>query len=156
MKKANIVSAIIGMGFSATAFIMTLSFRKFKNVPVGPEFFPRYLAAGLFICSAVLLIQALQAKFRNGAAAPTISLKDNGMRRLLLGVVIIVAYALCWELLSFVIATPFALFALMFLLGLRRYRVMILFSCGATIVIFSAFRFFLGIDMPMGLLEGLF
>ena len=155
MKKANIVAAIIGMGFSVGVFIVTLGFRKFRNVPVGPEFFPRWLAIGLFICSAVLLVQAIKTKPANDASAPTLSLFDKGMQRLLIGIAIIVVYAFSWNFLGFIIATPFGIFALMFLLGLRRYPVMIAFSFGAMIVIFCAFRYLLGIDMPLGILYGI-
>jgi putative tricarboxylic transport membrane protein len=153
MKKANIVAAIIGMGLSAAVFIVTLGFRKFRNVPVGPEFFPRWLAIGLFVCSAALLVQAL--RMTGDSHAPTLSLFDKGMQRLLAGVAIIGLYAFLWNSLGFVIATPLGLFGLMFLLGLRRYRVMIAFSFGAMIVIFCAFRYLLGIDMPLGILYGL-
>jgi putative tricarboxylic transport membrane protein len=143
------------MIFSVVAFSMTLSFKQFQNVPVGPEFFPRYLAAGLFICCLVLLIQQVRAGLKNDTPAPTISLKDKGMQRLLAGAAIIVIYALCWEPLGFIAATPLALFGLMFLLGLRRYPVMVIFSLAAMFVIFGAFRFFLGIDMPLGILDSL-
>jgi putative tricarboxylic transport membrane protein len=156
MKKANIAAAIIGMGFSSAAFIITLGFKKFKNVPIGPEFFPRWLAIGLFVCSAVLLIRMLRVKPAHDESAPTLSPFDRGMRRLLVGAVIIVAYAVSWNFLGFLIATPLGVFALMFLLGLRRYRVMIIFSVSVMIVIFCAFRYLLGINMPMGLLDGLF
>jgi putative tricarboxylic transport membrane protein len=151
VRKANMVCAVIGMLFSTVVFIITLGFKKFKNVPVGPEFFPRYLAIGLFICSAVLLIQAIGKE----RPSPSAEFHDKGMRRLLVGFGIIVVYALCWEPVGFIIVTPLAMFALMFLLGLRRYGVMILFSCVAMIAIFSAFRFLLGIDMHLGVLEGL-
>ena len=155
MKKANIIAGIIGMGFSSAVYIATLGFRKFKNVPIGPEFFPRWLAIGLFICSAVLLVQAIRAKSADNSPAPTLSFFDKGIQRLLIGVGIIVVYAVSWNFLGFIIATPLGLFALMFLLGLRRYPVMIVFSLGAMIVIFCAFRYLLGIDMPLGILYGL-
>lgn len=155
MRTANIVCAIVGMIFSSGAFIATLSFRKFKNVPVGPEFFPRYLAIGLFVCCAALLIQAIRTRPANNKKALTLNLRDKGLQRLLIGLVIIVAYALCWEPVGFIIVTPLVLFALMFLLGLRRYPVMILFSFGAMLVIFCVFRFLLGIDMPLGILDGI-
>ena len=156
MRKANIVGAVMGMGFSAAAFIMTLGFKKFKNVPVGPEFFPRWMAIGLFICSAALLIQALLVKPAGDKPAPTLSLRDKGMQRLLMGVAIVVIYALCWEILGFLIATPLAAFGLVFLLGYRKFPVMIIFSLGAAAVVYSTFHFFLGVDMPMGVLRGLF
>jgi len=155
VKKANIIAGIIGMGFSCAVYIVTLGFRKFKNVPIGPEFFPRWLAIGLFICSAVLLVQAIRGKSADDHPAPTLSLFDKGIQRLLIGVGIIVVYAISWNFLGFIIATPLALFAIMFLLGLRRYWAMIAFSLGAMIVIFCAFRYLLGIDMPLGILYGL-
>ena len=153
MNKVNKVCAVIGMLFSAGAFIMTLSFRQFQNVPVGPEFFPRYLAAGLFICCLVLFLQ--QFKYKDKRPCPVISLRDKGMQRLLKGAAVILVYTLLWEVLGFLIVTPCAIFALMFLLGMRKYPVMILFSLAAMFVVFSAFRFFLGVDMPLGFLDGL-
>ncbi|MDR1400293.1 MAG: tripartite tricarboxylate transporter TctB family protein [Treponema sp.] len=155
MRKANLIAAIIGIGFSSITFIITLGFKKFRNVPVGPEFFPRWLSIGLFICSAALLVQAFKTKPAGDKAAPTLSLRDQGMQRLLVGAVLIVVYAVCWNFLGFILATPLALFALMFLLGLRRYRVMVIFSLSVVVVVFCAFRYLLGIDMPMGVLDGL-
>ena len=155
MKTANIICGLVGMAFSATAFIVTFSFRQFKNVPIGPEFFPRYLATGLFICSAVLFIQAFLTDPKKDKKAPTISPLDKGMQRLFAGIAIIVAYALCWEFLGFIIATPLAMAGMMLLLGYRRYLMMVIFSLGTTLVIFGAFRVFLNVDMPLGLLESL-
>jgi putative tricarboxylic transport membrane protein len=155
VKKANTVCAIIAMAISLLAFIKTFGFKQFKNIPIGPEFFPRYLACGLFICSVALLLQARRADPIADKPAPPISLKNKGMQRLLAGIAIIIVYALSWEVLGFVIATPLALFALMFLLGLRRYLLMLIFSLGAMVVIFGAFRYFLNIDMPLGFLDGM-
>jgi putative tricarboxylic transport membrane protein len=151
MKKANIVCALIGMVFSAGVFIATLGFKQFKNVPVGPEFFPRWLSAGLFICCLVLLLINLGMK--NDRPAPSVSPFDKGIQRLLIGLVIVIAYAACWEHVGFIVITPVAVFALMFLLGKREYRSMLIMAAGSTAVIFCAFRFLLGIDMPMGLLS---
>jgi putative tricarboxylic transport membrane protein len=144
------------MAFSATAFILTFGFKQFRNVPVGPEFFPRYLAAGLFVCSVALLIQGIKANPKKDKPAPTISPLDKGMQRLFAGIAIIVVYALCWEPVGFLIATPLAMAGMMFLLGYRRYSMMVIFSLGATAVIFSAFRLFLHVDMPLGILELMF
>ena len=156
MKKANIACGLVGMAFSAYAFIQTLGFRKFPLVPIGPEFFPRYLSAGLFTCSLILIIQALLSKpKKNEAKAPTISPFDKGMQRLFVGIAIIIVYAICWEPVGFVIATPPAMIAIMLLLGYRRYVMMVIFSLGTTLVIFGAFRIFLNVNMPLGILRGI-
>jgi putative tricarboxylic transport membrane protein len=151
MKKANIVCALIGMIFSVGVFIATLGFKQFKNVPVGPEFFPKWLSAGLFICCLMLLLISLGMKKGNDPPVPSISPFDKGIQRLSIGLVIAVVYAACWESAGFIAITPVAVFALMFLLGARKYRSMLLMAVGSTAVIFCAFRFLLGIDMPMGL-----
>jgi putative tricarboxylic transport membrane protein len=156
VKKANIIAAIIGMGFSLAVFVITLRFKQFKNVPVGPEFFPRWLAVGLFICSGALLVQALKVKPAEDRPAPTLSLFDKGMVRLLSGAAITVIYAISWNFLGFIIATPLVLLGLMALLGIRRFPIMIIFSLSVTAVVFCAFRYLLGIDMPLGFLDGLF
>ena len=155
MKKANIVSGIIGMAFSSFAFIQTLSFRQFLNVPVGPEFFPRRLAVGLFICSTVLVLQSLLKKTTNDKPAPTISPLDKNMQRLLLGIAIIIIYALCLEPVGFIIITPLAMFAIMLLLGFRKYLFMALFALAATAIVFSVFSYVLNITLPLGLLQDL-
>ena len=155
MKKANIIAGIIGMAFSAFAFYQTLSFRQFLNVPIGPEFFPRRLAAGLFICSGVLVLQSIFKKSKKDKPAPTISPLDKGMQRLFVGIAIIVVYALCWEPVGFIIVTPLAMFGMMFLLGFRKYFFMALFSLAATAVVFCVFSFILNITMPLGLLQDL-
>ncbi|QTQ11383.1 tripartite tricarboxylate transporter TctB family protein [Treponema parvum] len=152
MRIANIIAAVIGMFLSATAFIITLSFKHFKNVPIGPEFFPRWLSTGLFICCAVLLIQNIVDK-NNKTPAMTLSLKDKGMQRMLIGLAIIIVAAALWYVTGFIITTPFVLFAFMVLLGKREWKTMVVFSIVSTAVIFLAFKFLLGIDMPMGLLE---
>ena len=155
MKMANIVCGLVGMAFSAYAFIQTLGFRKFPLVPIGPEFFPRYMAAGLFICSFILIIQALVKKPKKAEKAPTISPFDKGMQRLFVGIAIIIIYAMLWEPLGFLIITPLAMAAIMLLLGYRKYLKMVIFSLGTTLVIFSAFSFFLNVNMPLGILRGL-
>ena len=153
MNKGNKVCAIIGMLFSAAAFIKTLSFKQFLNVPVGPEFFPRFLTIGLFICSFVLFLQ--QFKSRDKRPNPVPGLRDIGVQRLIKGGLLILAYAFLWEPVGFIIITPIATFVYMIILGQRKYLSMTIFSIAATAVVFFVFRFFLNVEMPLGLLYGL-
>ena len=159
MRKANIICGLAGMTFSAVVFIQTLSFREFPNVHMGPEAFPRLMAAGLFICSLILVLQAIITKTEktaNGTAAqagssPPWNLKS--MLRLLTGVAIITVYAWAWQPVGFLVTTPFAMFAIMFLIGFRQYLKMIIFSLLTPAVIFYAFSFFLNVNMPLGILR---
>ena len=156
MKKANIISAFIGMFVSATAFRYTFTFKQFKNVPVGPEFFPRVLAVALFIFCVLLLLTNLRDTEANKKTVPTMSLKNRGMQKALAGLAIVTAYAFLWEVLGFLIITPIAIFSMTLLLGKRSYIKMIIISVGATAIVFIAFKHLLGIQMPLGFMEELF
>lgn len=156
MKKANIISAVIGMIVSAAAFGYTFTFKQFKNVPVGPEFFPRVLAIALFIFCVLLLLTNLKTSETNNKSAPTMSLKNRGMQKALAGLAIVVVYALLWEVLGFLIMTPIAIFLMTLLLGKRSYIKMIIVAVGATAIVFLAFKYLLGIQMPLGFMEELF
>ncbi|MCK9303586.1 MAG: tripartite tricarboxylate transporter TctB family protein [Sphaerochaetaceae bacterium] len=153
MRKANFISGIIGMVFSAVAFGYTFTFKQFINVPVGPEFFPRFLALGLFICSLILVLTNITDTPHNAGPTKTLSLRDKGMQRLVIGIGIVLAYALLWNVLGFLIITPFCLFGLMYLVDTREYRTMIVVSVVATALIFLVFKFLLGIEMPMGFMD---
>ena len=150
MRKANIIAGGIGMLISALAFVKTFTFKQFKNVPVGPEFFPRALAVGLFICCLALVIQNILDR-TNTEKAPTLSPLSKDIRRMLIGLAIILVTAYLWSILGFLIVTPFTIFGLMLLLGKRNWIRMIIISVAVTFVVFLAFRFLLGIEMPMGL-----
>ncbi len=152
MRIANIVSALIGMILSMTAFLYTFTFKHFKNVPVGPEVFPQWLAIALFICCTILLIKNIIEK-NDKSEAPAISPLNKDIQRMLIGLLIIVLSALLWNVTGFIITTPFSLFFMMRLLGKRNTKMMIIISIVATAIIFCAFRFILGIEMPMGLLD---
>ena len=156
MKKVNIISAVIGMIVSAAAFGYTFTFKQFKNVPVGPEFFPRVLATALFIFCALLLLTNLKTSESNKKSAPTMSLKNRGMQKALAGLAIVVIYALLWEVLGFLIITPIAIFLMTLLLGKREYIKMTVIAIGASAIVFIAFKYLLGIQMPLGFMEELF
>lgn len=84
------------------------------------------------------------------------SLKNRGMQKALAGLAIVVAYALLWEVLGFLIITPIAIFLMTLLLGKREYIKMIIVAVGATAIVFLAFKYLLGIQMPLGFMEELF
>lgn len=132
---------------------MTFSFKKFKNVPVGPEVFPRALAVALFLCCLVLLLHNLRATEENKQPAPTLSLKDEYIRRALVATLAITVYAMLWEPVGFLIITPFALFFLTYLMGKRDWAKMAIVSVIMPIVAWGVFRYLLGITLPMGVLD---
>ena len=84
------------------------------------------------------------------------SLKNRGMQKALAGLAIVVIYALLWEVLGFLIITPIAIFLMTLLLGKREYIKMTVIAIGASAIVFIAFKYLLGIQMPLGFMEELF
>ncbi|MBQ7158483.1 MAG: tripartite tricarboxylate transporter TctB family protein [Treponema sp.] len=79
-------------------------------------------------------------------------MKNKDIQRMLIGLAIILVTAFLWSILGFLIVTPFTIFGLMFVLGKREWIKMAIISVAVTVVVFLAFRFLLGIEMPMGFL----
>lgn len=160
MKKANIIAGIIGMIFSGYAWFCTKSFKHFKNVPVGPEFWPGILSVILFSLCAILVITSLISLKKNGEGekAPSINIfakteDGKNLRRMLLSILITVILAFLWKYIGFLLATPVAVFFLQYLLGNKKYGSMIIYAVVVTVVVFLVFKFLLGIDMPLGFME---
>lgn len=148
MRFADVLSALLGIGLGAIAIVMTLSFKQFKNVPVGPEVFPRIMAVGLIVCSAALLVQALIKKA--AVKAPTLSLKDRGMRHMLLGAAVMAAFYFLWETAGFLILAPLALIGLMRLSDYRNYKWMAIIAIVASVAVWLLFWQVLSIELPLG------
>jgi len=149
------------MIISGYAFITTFTFKQFKNVPVGPEFFPRYLSVFLFLLCLILLIKALLTKKENDTPAPAINFfakseEGKGLRRMAACALVLLLLIFLWSYLGFLIATPIAVFVLQYILGNRKWVPMVIYSIVAPVVIFLIFKFVLGIEMPLGFMEALF
>lgn len=151
MRFANIVCALIGIAFACVAIYMTTNFRQFVNVPVGPEVFPRIMAAGLIICSAALLVQSLLKK--TDEKAPPVSPRDRGIQRMLMAAAVIVAFRLLWQPVGFLILAPIVLFLLMLISDFRNYKVMAVISIAVPVVVWFLFWQVLVIELPLGPLE---
>ena len=68
-----------------------------------------FMATGLILCSLALLLQAALRKAAS-ESAPTLSLRDRRIQRMLIAAVLIVAFFLLWETVGFLILAPITLF----------------------------------------------
>lgn len=152
MAFANILGALAFIAVAAYAFVQSLAFKQFKNVPVGPEVFPRMMAAALAISCAALLIQSLRGKAQ-GKAAPTLSLKSRGMRRMLLCAGVVAALIALWNVAGFWILGPLSMFAVMWLMDMREYKTMAIVSLAVVLVVWLLFWKVLNISLPLGPFE---
>lgn len=152
---SDIICASVGVLLGAAAIEMTTHFKQFTNVPVGPEVFPRIMATGLILCSLALLLQAALRKAAS-ESAPTLSLRDRGIQRMLIAAVLIVAFFLLWETVGFLILAPITLFLLMLDMDFRKFGRMALLSLGISVAVWLLFWQVLVIELPLGPLEVLY
>ena len=153
-RTSNLLCAFVGIAIGVIAIWITTGFRQFVNVPVGPEVFPRIMATGLILCSIALVIFNLVKKDTD--PAPPLSLRDHGMRRMLIIAGSVLVYYLLLETIGYLILSPLLLFFAMYVMDYRKYRNMAIISLSVTIAVFLLFWQVLVIELPPGLLEFLF
>lgn len=150
----NLVSGCIAIAFSAGVWYVSSSFPEDRNVTINSDFFPKILAAALILSSLCMMATTLFGKKEETFG--TISLKDKGVQRSLLCLVATILCAVLMTSLSFIIAGALYIFAIMVLLGYRKWIPMVLISAAVSIGIFLIFRHLLGITLPLGILRPLF
>lgn len=148
MPFADRIAGAIGMLFGGVAFYLSTHFKQFRNVPVGPEVFPQIMASGLILCSAALVIRSFLVK--DTKQAPTLSLRDKGMRHMLMTVGIVVVFIVLWDIAGFLILSPLGLFALMAITGFRSYPKMALIALVLSALVWLLFWQVLSIELPLG------
>lgn len=153
MKKADIIAACIGLALCIYIWISSEDFPPDVVMHIGPEFFPRIIAVLLAIACLTLLGQALISN--SAEKAETLSLSDPGIRRGLVVLAMTVVYILVMDILGFLIATVVFMMFMMYLLKLRNYIKMLMWSIGTAIVVNLAFTGLLEIQLPLGLLENI-
>ena len=152
MKRADIIAGILGIALCFLIFYITTSFPKDQVVLVGPAFFPRLIAAGLGIFSAILMLSAYTRKHLETNSG--FSFKDRGIQRGIISVGSTVIYCLFFEYLGFITCTIIYLIFLMLLLKDRQYIQIVITSITVTITVFFIFKVLLNITLPMGTLFG--
>lgn len=153
MKKANIIFGILGLLLCAYVWISSASFPRDAIMIIGPEFFPRVMATGMGIASAVLLAHTLF--IGHAGEAKPIDFKDPGIRRAVVVFISAVIYAFLLETLGFIIATILFMMFIMYMLQFRSYGKMLLASVATVAIIIFAFQIMLQIQLPPGILDGL-
>lgn len=150
---ANLICALIFAGIAVYAIVVSMGFRQFKNSTVNPSVFPQIMAGGLLVCAVILLIQSIIRLPKDTTQAPTLSLRDRGIRHMLLCIVITIAYTFLWEYVGFLILATITMMILMYLIDMRKPVLMIVVSVVLPVVIWLLFYKVLSIAVPLGPLE---
>jgi hypothetical protein len=174
IKKSDAVSGIVILLFCGIGLFFA------EDIPGSPSAFPIATLSGMAILAIVLIGNALRGIIREGktlgklesepagevpgdveseeepeSGASDVPVKSRTAGRLLIiGLLMITAiYLVAMDFLGFVISTPIYIFVMLFVLGMRKYALMILISTLTTVVVFLIFRTVMYLSLPGGIFD---
>lgn len=150
MAFANIVTALVFAAIGVYAIVASGKIRVVNNAAVQPSTFPRVMAVMMIICAAVVCVMNVLKLSTDTEEAPIISPRDRGIRGVLYCLALAVVYTFLWESVGFLILAPIAMFALMWLIRMRNYKVMVIVSIVLPLVVWLLFYKALAISIPIG------
>ena len=157
---ANLVASVILLVFEIWAYVQTLGFKIVKKAAVQPATFPQIMCIGMMIFTVILLLQSL-LKLKKAdpedpmmeAAASLNVLKNKGVQAALLVIVLCIAYAALFEVLGYVLVSTLIAAAIMWLIGKRNVKQVVLVSVLVPLLMWFVFYKLLTVNIPMGVLE---
>lgn len=151
MKIADIISGMVGILIGAYVLIVCHSYPEDFVMKIGPAFFPEFLAWGLLIFSAILILQALLGK--SIGEVERISLRQKGIQRVLLALAGMIVYCAVLKPAGFIIATIPLIMFYMFLMGNRKKVQYLWVPVAITLGVYLVFEKVLVLSLPSGLLS---
>ena len=153
MKKAEIVFGTTSILFALLFFVLAGSFPEPRAQDVGMAFYPRILVGLIIVLSLIIIFQAFK-KQRPGEdeeQVPFFDTSDNGLRRVIIMIVLTVIYQQTINLGGFLIVTPIYLIILMLVFRASSPWKIVLISSLTTFVIYLSFQILLKIPLPTGI-----
>jgi putative tricarboxylic transport membrane protein len=153
MRFNDAVLGAIFMALAGTMLAMTFSFPPFPGQQYGPSLFPRILAGGIIVFSAVLMLR----RFRSSQSEPWLELAD-WMREprqlasfaLMLGAMVFYIFASDW--LGFLPTAFIIQMALFFWFGVRPVTAIVVAAL-MTGVVYWFFDGLMRVPLPRGILD---
>ena len=159
---ANLVSSLILLVFEIWAYVQTLGFKVVKNAAVQPASFPQIMCIGMIVFTVVLLVQSILKLRKMDPDDPMIqpagtlnALKNKGVQAALFVIVLCMAYAALFEVLGYVLVSAVIAAIIMWLIGKRDVKQILLVSVLVPLLMWLVFYKLLTVNIPMGLLEPL-
>ena len=159
---ANLVASVLLLAFEIWAYVQTLGFKIVKKAAVQPASFPQIMCIGMMIFTVVLLLQSiikLQKMDPNDpmmAPAASINvLKNKGVQAGLFVIVLCIAYAALFEVLGYVLISAIVAAIIMWLIGKRDVKQILLVSILVPLAMWFVFYKLLTVNIPMGVLQPL-
>jgi len=140
-KRENIILGAIFLAIAIGYFIMATQLPA-RNLPntLGIDAMPRAFGIFLAFLSILLIIGGFTDK-EGKAASSRVPLSWPHLRGVIIVFAAITAYIVLIDILGFVIVTPFLMFGLMYIEGVRKWVSMIIVSLVTTGVVYVLFRY---------------
>ena len=159
---SNLVSSVILLVFEIWAYTQTLGFKVVKKAAVQPASFPQFMCIGMILFTVVLLIQSI-FKLRKAdpedpmmeAAASINIVKNKGVQAAAFVIVLCAAYAALFEVLGYVLVSSIIAAVIMWLIGKRDVKQIVLVSILVPLAMWFVFYKLLTVNIPMGVLTPL-
>ena len=156
---ANLVASVILLVFEIWAYWQTLGFKIVKKAAVQPATFPQIMCIGMMIFTVILLIQSVLKLKKADPEDPMMEaanslnvIKNKGVQAALLVIVLCIAYALLFEVLGYVLVSTLIAAAIMWLIGKRDVKQIVLVSIFVPLLMWFVFYKLLTVNIPMGVL----
>ena len=159
---ANLVASLILLAFEIWAYVQTLGFKVVKKAAVQPATFPQVMCIGMMLFTIILLIQSIlkliNMKEDDPLAEPAASinfLKNKGVLAGIFVIALCIAYVALFEVLGYVLISAIVAAAIMWLIGKRDIRQILLVSVLVPLLMWLVFYKLLTVNIPMGVLKPL-
>ena len=158
----NLVASILLLVFEIWAYVMTLDFKVVKKAAVQPATFPQIMCIGMMVFTVVLLIQSVLKLKKMDPDDPMMEpaasiniVKNKGVQAGVFVILLCVAYAALFEVLGYVLVSAIVAAIIMWLIGKRDVKQIVLVSVLVPLVMWLVFYKLLTVNIPMGVLQPL-
>ena len=159
---ANLVASLILLAFEIWAYVQTLGFKVVKKAAVQPATFPQVMCIGMMVFTIILLVQSLISLKKMDPDDPNIQpaasinvLKNKGVQAGLFVIVLCILYVALFKTLGYVLASAIIAAIIMWLIGKRDVKQILLVSVLVPLAMWLVFYKLLTVNIPMGILEPL-
>ena len=159
---ANLVASVILLVFEIWAYTQTLGFKIVKKAAVQPATFPQIMCIGMMIFTVILLIQSVLKLKKADPEDPMMEpagsinvIKNKGVQAGVFVIVLCLAYAALFEVLGYVLASTIVAAVIMWLIGKRDVKQIVLVSILVPLLMWFVFYKLLTVNIPMGVLQPL-
>ena len=159
---SDLVGGIIFGALGIWAFAKTFGFQIVRNSAVQPALFPQIMSLGMIIFSVIVVVQSAMKlstmKEDDPMAEPTASinvLKDKGVQAAVLVIVLCILFVVLFKTLGYVLCSAVIGIVIMYLIGKRDLKIMLLVGILVPLAMWVVFYKFLSVNIPMGVLQPL-